>query len=154
LLIVGSGEERKKLHARLHEEIAKGVVHIESDVPHHHLAGWYRAMDLFVLPSRYENYSNAALEALACGVPFLVSDVGGNRRLTETKGGWFFPSGTADALFNALGPIAGQPHFSIDRGAAGGENVRRRYSWETSAKRLEEILHSCVDKRIGVACSP
>ena len=55
-------------------------------------------MNVFVMPSRYENFSNAVLEALACGVPFLVSDVGGNRCLAEDEGGWHFTPGSADSL--------------------------------------------------------
>ena len=74
----------------LKEEIDKGMVHLESDIPHQRLAEWYRTMDLFVMPSRYENFSNAILEASACGVPFLASDIGGNRILQKLSVGSFF----------------------------------------------------------------
>ena len=116
LLLVGSGEEEGKLRSRLHSELAEGTLHIESDVPHDLLAEWYRAMDLFVMPSRYENYSNAVLEALACGVPFLVSDVGGNRCLVETEGGWLFAQGSADSLAQTLHSIAENPCLRLGIG--------------------------------------
>ena len=154
LVIVGSGEEEKKLRAGLNAELMEGIVHIESDVPHALLAEWYRAMDLFVMPSRYENYSNAVIEALACRVPFLVSDVGGNRRLAEAEGGWLFAQGSADSLAQTLCSIAENPCLARDRGAYGGENIRRRYSWETSAKRLEDILQSRLDIKVGTTCRP
>ena len=109
LLVIGSGEEEGKLRTDLNAELMEGLVHIESDVPHELLADWYRAMDLFVMPSRYENYSNAVLEALACGVPFLGSDIGGNRRLVETEGGWLFAQGSVDSLAQTLCSIAENP---------------------------------------------
>jgi glycosyltransferase involved in cell wall biosynthesis len=154
LLLIGAGEEQGKLRGWLDEEISKGIVHLESDVPHDRLAEWYRAMDLFVMPSRYENYSNAVLEALACGIPFLISDVGGNRRLEETGGGWFFDRGSIDSLTRTLCSVVEVPDLARDRGALGGEKVRQKYGWETSARRLEDILHSCLDLKSGAACRP
>lgn len=46
------------------------------------LGNWYRAADLFVLPSGYEGFPNVIPEAVSCGLPCLVSDKGGN---PETK---------------------------------------------------------------------
>jgi glycosyltransferase involved in cell wall biosynthesis len=152
LVIVGSGEEEKKLRAALNGELMEGIVHIEPDVPHDLLAEWYRAMDLFVMPSRYENYSNAVLEALACGVPFLVSDVGGNRCLAETEGGWFFSQGSADSLVQVMGSIANNSCLARYRGLFAGEQVRQTYSWNTSAKQLEDIFLSCLDRTGGAPC--
>jgi glycosyltransferase involved in cell wall biosynthesis len=154
LLVIGSGEEEGKLRTDLNAELMEGLVHIESDVPHELLADWYRAMDLFVMPSRYENYSNAVLEALACGVPFLVSDVGGNRRLAETEGGWLFAQGSVDSLTQTLYSLAENPGLVRNRAACGGEMVRHCYSWQTSAKRLEEIIESCLSSKERDACRP
>ena len=154
LIIVGSGEEEGKLLRGLNAELMEGLAHIDSDVSHELLSDWYRAMDLFVMPSRYENYSNAVLEAMACGVPFLGSDVGGNRRVVETEGGWLFAPGSADSLAKTLCLIAENPCQARDRGACGGENVRHRYSWETSAKRLEDIFQSCLDRKVEAPCRP
>jgi glycosyltransferase involved in cell wall biosynthesis len=154
LLVIGSGEEEGKLRTDLNAELMEGLVHIESDVPHELLADWYRAMELFVMPSRYENYSNAVLEALACGVPFLVSDVGGNRRLAETEGGWLFAQGSVDSLTQTLYSLAENPGLIRNRTACVGEKVRHCYSWQISAKRLEEILQSCLDMKVGATCRP
>jgi glycosyltransferase involved in cell wall biosynthesis len=152
LIIVGSGEEERKLRTRMNAELMEGIVHFESDVPHELLAEWYRAMDLFVMPSRYENYSNAVLEALACGVPFLASDIGGNRRLAETKGGWLFDSTSVGSLVQALDSIAKDPSLARERGAFGGEQVRQTYSWAISAEHLEDMLRSCLNVKFKTAC--
>src|SRR5262249_4732443 len=88
LVVVGSGKEERNIRSDLAKELCQGKVHIERDVDHEQLPQWYRAMDLFVMPSRYENHSNAVLEAMACGIPFVASDVGGNNPLAKTGSGW------------------------------------------------------------------
>jgi glycosyltransferase involved in cell wall biosynthesis len=140
LLVIGAGEEEGKLRNQLCSELDEGIVHVETDVPHDLLAEWFRAMDLFIMPSRYENYSNAALEALACGVPFLVSGVGGNKHLLETQGGWTFSPGSAASLAEVIYSLVSNPALAKDRGAFGGDQVRRLYNWNSSAKRLEDIF--------------
>ncbi|MBP9863857.1 glycosyltransferase family 4 protein [Patescibacteria group bacterium] len=47
------------------------------------VAEWYRAADLFVLPSSYEGFSHVAVEALSSGLPCIVSDKGGNVELPQ-----------------------------------------------------------------------
>lgn len=142
LLIVGSGEEETKIRSILAKELDQGLVHFQSNVSHQRLAEWYRAMDLFVLPSRYENFANVILETLACGVPFLASDVGGNRTFGETGAGWLFESGSVSALGESLANILRDPSEMVARGALGRSFVHDHYSWAASAERLECILGS------------
>ena len=142
LLIVGTGEEEGKIRSILAKQLARGMVHIESDVPHQRLADWYRAMDLFVMPSRYETMSNAILEALACEVPFLASGVGGNRIIARTGGGWLFQHECAKSLSTCLQHIIENRQEMKSRGTLGAEYVRKHYSWSASAERLESIIKS------------
>src|SRR5690606_37809409 len=79
LLMIGDGEEEKNLQSLLKREMQSGRVHLVGGLPQAVLPDWYRSMNLLIMPSRYENFSNAVLEGLACGVPFLASNVGGNR---------------------------------------------------------------------------
>lgn len=60
------------VQARIHRREA-------SDVP----AEFYRALDAFVLPSRYEGFALAALEAVASGLPLILSDCPGNNDLKD-----------------------------------------------------------------------
>ena len=52
----------------------------------------YTAADLFVLPSRHENFGNVVIEALACGCPVLISDkVGLHNEIQQAPIGWVVP---------------------------------------------------------------
>jgi glycosyltransferase involved in cell wall biosynthesis len=142
MLIVGSGEEERTLRAALAAEIAGGTVCLAGDVAHEQLPHYYRAMDLMVMPSRYENYSNAMLEALACGVPFVASDVGGNRALFETGAGWLFAPGSGEGLAASLIEALAADHGRTIRGELGRRHVSGRYNWGATARRLEQIIGS------------
>jgi glycosyltransferase involved in cell wall biosynthesis len=152
LLTVGSGEEENKLRALLSKAYGEGMVHIEPALPHEILAEWYRAMDLFVMPSRYETMSSAILEAQACGVPFLASDIAGNRMIAKGGGGWLFEHGSAQSLCANLKRIIEDPGEMIVRGAKGAEHVRKNYNWESSAQRLESIFQSCMQMKGRAQC--
>jgi glycosyltransferase involved in cell wall biosynthesis len=140
LLLIGHGEDEKSLRTLLTAEITRGLVHIESGIEHTQLPSWYRAMDLFVMPSRYENFSNAVLEAMACGVPVLASQVGGNSLLKESGAGWLFPPGSPTLLSNTLHTALQEGAELKSRGQVGLDFVQGRYSWEQSAACLEQIL--------------
>ena len=45
------------------------------------MANWYRAIDLYVAPQRWEGFGLTPLEAMACGVPVVAADVGAFRNL-------------------------------------------------------------------------
>ncbi len=111
LVVVGAGPERDPL-ARLAGElgVADRVTFLGS-LPQAALPDWYRAADLFVLPSRSEGVPNVLLEASACGTPWVASRVGGipempghaSRRLVPPEN----PEALAAAIADAL--AAGRP---------------------------------------------
>lgn len=137
LLIVGQGEMEKTIRSILAKELANGIVHVERDVSHENLPQWYRAMDFFVMPSRYENFSNAILEAIGCGVPVLASDVGGNALLVDDA--FLFQANSVDSVSAALRTAA---HCSptVKTWKISPRDILERYSWNTSAERLERII--------------
>jgi glycosyltransferase involved in cell wall biosynthesis len=53
---------------------------------HRTMSDWFNAANLFCLATRSEGRCNAILEALACGLPVVTTDVGGNRELVEDTG--------------------------------------------------------------------
>jgi len=144
LLIVGSGEEERRIRSCLANEFGRNLVHIERDVSHEQLPEWYRAMDVLVMPSRYENFSNALIEGMSCGVPFAASNVGGNRFLSGIGAGWLFESESVDALTRCLhGIFENNVELPAHRETA-LNYVKEHHSWAATAERLDQIMTQLV----------
>jgi glycosyltransferase involved in cell wall biosynthesis len=146
LLIIGEGAAKRTIISLLANEISRRIVHIQSSMEHEKLPEWYRAMDLLALPSRYENFSNALLEGMACGIPFLASDVGGNKMMAKAGGGWLFEAGSVSSLAEYLHTLLRNDLELQARGRAAYLYVQSHHRWPVSAAILEKIIGS----RLGV----
>jgi len=100
-LLVGSGPLKAPLQAQARDlGIADACVFEEASPKP---AGWMRAIDIFVLPSRSEAFSNALLEAMACGCCPVGSRVGGTPELIQHgERGLLVDPGNVDQLAQAL----------------------------------------------------
>lgn len=100
---------------------------------------WLQMADLFVLPSLYEGLSNALLEAMACGLPVIATDVGGNPEVIEhSRTGLLVPPGDAVELATALRYLLEDDDYRVLLGAMARTHARRHYSAESAARCYEE----------------
>jgi glycosyltransferase involved in cell wall biosynthesis len=77
LHVIGQGPLRRSLEQQAERLGLAGQAYFHGALPQQHLPGWYRAADLFVLPSHSEGVPNVLLEASACGTSWVASRVGG-----------------------------------------------------------------------------
>jgi sugar transferase (PEP-CTERM/EpsH1 system associated) len=116
VLLVGSGPEREKLQSRATGPLEGRVCFAgdSSRVPE-----MLNAMDVFVLPSLGEGMSNTLLEAMACGLPVLATNVGGNPEIVENNmNGRLFTPGDADWLAAQLKLLTQDPALVHQLGTA------------------------------------
>jgi glycosyltransferase involved in cell wall biosynthesis len=112
LAVIGSGSLAPRLQALAAELGLGDVVDLRGRVPDAELADWYRAADLFVLPTiAYEGFGMVTVEALASGVPVVGTAVGATPELLEPLDRRLIAqtpdaAGLAEAIRTALG-IAG-----------------------------------------------
>lgn len=81
LLLAGQGEDRSRLEALADELGVSDRVGFMGSVPHEAMPRLMAAADVMALPSASEGLANAWVEALACGCPIVISDVGGAQEL-------------------------------------------------------------------------
>jgi len=82
-LVIGDGVLRAELEQRVQTAGLSGQVRFLGLLAPAAIADWLRAGDVFALPSAYEGMPMALLEALGCGLPAAVTDVGEVRRVVK-----------------------------------------------------------------------
>lgn len=138
LVVLGDGPDRARLE-RLAADMPPGMVTLAGEVPHAEVARWMRAADALALCSGYEGLSHVLLEAMAAGLPVLVSDVGGNRALvTHNHDGLVVPYQDVDATASALAELL-----------ADGDTARR-IRQKARAGAAERTVDRMVEQTLGV----
>lgn len=110
-------------------------------------------LDIFVLPSLSEGFSNALLEAMAAGVPAVATAVGGNpEAVIDGQTGLLVPPGEAGAIADALERLLADPRRRRQMGAASHQRVLECFqlpqmvqTWEA----LYESLAGAADRQEG-----
>jgi glycosyltransferase involved in cell wall biosynthesis len=133
----GTGPDNAVLSALAGEEPLRGKVHLlgeRSDVPR-----IMAALDLLALPSRSEAFPNVVGEAMACGVPCVVTDVGDARAMVGSAG-LVVPPGDAEALAGGLARLIDAGAEARERlGRWARERVRENYSLDAMVRRYEAL---------------
>jgi teichuronic acid biosynthesis glycosyltransferase TuaC len=141
LLLIGDGPDRAMLE---NQAVAAGVVErvrFLGSVPHFDLPGWLHACDVMALPSASEGLANAWVEALACGVPLVISEAGGARELVDRTEAGYIVMRDAAAVAEAVAAIlADPPRPALVRQAA------QRFTWAANGDALVAHLERCAGR--------
>jgi glycosyltransferase involved in cell wall biosynthesis len=100
--------------------------------------------DLFVLPSYYENFGIAVAEAMAAGIPVVISDrVDLHPAVQEAAAGWITPC-NREELTNTLETALTHPEIRQQRGKNARDLVLTKYSWDAIAEQMLNAYKNLV----------
>lgn len=101
------------------------------------MAEIYNEADVYVIPSRQENLSNAVTEAMACGVPVVAFDIGGMSDMIEHR-----KNGYLAKVFDEADLAKGIEFCCANAflGVNAGEKVKNDFSYEIVGKKYEILL--------------
>ena len=102
---------------------------------------------LFILPSYSENFGIAVVEAMACGVPVLISDKVNIWREVVADGAGHAAPCDAHAFAHEIAVMLAEPRELAAMSGAGRSAVARRYDWSVIAQRLESVYAAIVAGR-------
>lgn len=150
--IAGQGPLKPQLERRIAERNLGGRVELIGGMPQDKLADWYRACDLFVLPSRSEGVPNVLLEAAACGARFVASRVGGIPEIAHVAPSRLVEPGSSTLLAEAIN-LALAGHFDPSAAPHGVRHVSE------TVQELSDTLEGVAEryrrtKSYGVRTSP
>jgi len=137
-LLIGDGDLREKLEEQVKQ---LGIVEQVRFVGRKDRA-WLKEnlpkCQVFCLPSLNEGMSNATLEALACGLPIIITPVGGSQELLGQQNGFLLAKRNEQQLAGYLEQLYAEPALRIRMGR-NSRQLAEQMSWARVAERYEEV---------------
>lgn len=148
LVIVGSGPELARLENLARELRVSDYCLFQAAVSD--VTSWLRSIDIFVLPSIFEAFSNSLMEAMACGCACIASRTGGNPELIrDEETGLLFEPGDSRDLAEKLCRLLDDAGLCSRLAQAGTRAIRDTFSLAASVKRMQEIYTGCLGKHLS-----
>ncbi|MEI9896296.1 MAG: glycosyltransferase [Chthoniobacter sp.] len=145
LIAGGGGSEEALVTQRVEASPFRPLIHLlgfQADP-----LACYQALDLLVVPSINEGLSNAALEAMACGVPALVrSGCGHEQIITHGQDGWIAGLDTSADLAGNLAGILAAPVRLVDFGRQARKKVISQFSLESMITAYEHLYRAAAPR--------
>lgn len=143
LILLGDGSQRNQILSILEEGKVNDKVFLGGRVPNQDLITYYGAADMYVTPSHVDGSSVSLMEAMACGLPTIASDIPANAEwIAEGQTGWLFPDGDHRALAELLLKI---PSFDLPAVGNFARNVaEKRADWQ----RNKQLLFLCWEQTL------
>ncbi len=136
LLLLGNGSLAGRIRRTLMGGGVLDWVHFGGQVNYADLPDYYRAANLYISASHSDGSSVSLMEALACGLPAVVSDIPGNREWVTPEVGWQFPDGDAEALARIiLQAVAAQDELKA-KAAAARRRAEYKANWPANFQQL------------------
>ena len=160
-LIVAGGPDPEELdhdrEAQRYRALAErlgvaGRVHLIGSVERKDVPALLRSADVVATVPWYEPFGMVAVEAMACGVPVVASQVGGLvDTVVDGVTGFHVPPRASCDLAERLRLLLARPALRRRLGAAGAERAQQRYGWDSvAAATLESYLRVLGQRRVVV----
>lgn len=140
LKMIGDGPLREKMKQEIQRLGTGHLVDLPGRMDSDQVAKWMNAADVFCLSSLNEGFPNVLLEAMACGLPIVSTDVGGIREKVNTPSiGRLVDGGESSSYVKAI-----ETTLADTGGGRAMIEAGQDYSWRTSASQYARVLQEAV----------
>lgn len=148
LILLGGGSQGGKIRQILMNGGVMDQVHFGGHVAQADLPRWYHMVDLYVSPSHVDGSSVTLMEALASGLPCLVSDIPGNKEWIEDGvNGWLFRDGDVDDLVEKILNAIQNYKSSAKISDAARKTAEQKADWQKNFGKLLQAYDTIMSLR-------
>jgi glycosyltransferase involved in cell wall biosynthesis len=144
LLLIGTGPDALTFKQKIDTENLRNIVWVNEYIRDRKLMQRYlSAANVYTLPSRHEGFPVAPLEAMACSLPIVATNVEGIPEILESgemSGGLMVPVENVEALASALESILDDEAWAIELGKRARQRVEQGFSFEVIGQQIRSIL--------------
>lgn len=147
IVIAGKGPQEAYLKERAQALGVSGRIYFTGYVDDNTRNLLYRCADIAVFPSLYEPFGITALEAMACGVPVVVSDVGGLAEVVRHGlTGWKVYAGNPGSLADGVLHLLYEPKLADKLRQNALKIVESKYNWPSIAEETIRVYQEILDQ--------
>ncbi len=137
LTVVGDGTYREQLIKIARDNSVLEQIVFVGEVRGNRLIEYYQGADIFILPSSNEGMPNVVLEAMACGLPIIMTPCQGSDELVKNNGF----AVTIDEFEKALEKLVSDSDARVRMGAESRKLVCNQFSWDRVIDEYLELIH-------------
>jgi glycosyltransferase involved in cell wall biosynthesis len=146
-LIVGKGSQLEKMKLKCKTLKIESHVTFAGFIPHEKVVQYYQRLSVFVSVSKRESFGVSILEAAACEVPAITSNVGGLPEVNQhNETGWVISPGKPRALADAIKKLYNDNHLRTQLGKNARRRVVQKFNWKTNVQKMIHIYDSVVSR--------
>lgn len=147
LMIVGGGPLRKNLQRLANKLGCAKKIDFIGEISHSQVPEYLKKTDIFVVPSidKSESFGVAAVEASACGIPVIASNIGGLPEVVlHKKTGFLTPPKDHYLLAEAIVKLIENPDLRKKFGEEGRKFVSEHYDWRENCQRMHNLYQTLL----------
>jgi len=142
-LIVGRGPDLPEVRERIRQLNLEKSIKLLGFVSDEELPKYYNVADFFILPSKSgEGLPLVSLEAMACGLPVIATDVGGIKEILEKNFGKIVPANDSASLKEAILDFSHRDLNPIKKGLR--LLIEKKHSWDKNVEKLTKIYEELI----------
>ena len=146
ILLVGDGPSKGKIKSLIEKFNLKKNVIIKENVPNENMPEVYQKSDIFVLPSLNEGVPKTLLEAMACGIPVIISEFPHLEELIKNAG-LTFPKGDVHALADKIMRLIRDRELAKELGNNGRNKIVEGHSWGNTVLKTTELYEEVAGRK-------
>lgn len=152
LVCVGVGPWEKCMREKMLKDNLDSRIFLPGKVTHTQVAKYMQASNVYVFPSYNEGMPNSLLEAMACGLPCIASDVGGiPEAIDHGMNGLLLRPHDTEQLTTLLLNVLEEPDLASKLGMMASKTILKKFSWPNNAVQhavvYEETLTNFASKK-------
>ncbi|MFA4826240.1 MAG: glycosyltransferase family 4 protein [Methanoregula sp.] len=143
LILVGEGPLKSTIDDQIEKLGLKNNVEIYDYWNNSKLPELYNESDIFILPSLMEGVPRTILEAMACGIPVIITELPHLREIVNGAG-LIVPQGDSEKLTCAISQLLNNKEMALQLGKAGRQKISQQFSWQDTVEKTLNVYKEFV----------
>lgn len=149
LILLGKGSQETEIKEIFNDAGIMDHVYLGGVAAQNELPDYYQASDLYISASYSDGSSVSLMEALASGLPVLVSDIPGNQEwINQAKNGYLFETGSVEKLTNAILNIVKNKNLLPQIRQEARKTAEKKANWDENFPKLLEAYQLALSSNL------